>query len=533
MSRYRLLAGGALLLFIGYAGIFIWQTSFVLDGQRTFLLFDDAMISMAYARNLAEGFGLNWARWGAPVEGFTHPLWTFALVLPQLTGLDLALRPLLVQLASLVILVLNVLAVYRLALRHFCTSSPALALLPAIATAAYYPLNYWSLVGMESGLQSLLIITGIHWALDAASDKDGRVVRLFILAAVSILLRMDMALFAVAMLAWVFVTTRPGRHRGQWVRGVLLFLLLLGAYQAFRVYYFGDWLPNTYYLKLAGGDTVVRIKRGVLVFMEFLMPIVLTVGAATIGALVTLRERPKHALPLAIVCGYFAYSIYVGGDAWEDSRMTGNRFQCYVMPLVAVLFAGALDALLSLRSVRVPAAVALGLALLVSADLNGLLVGPYRDVRLGYFLLQGRPYNMEAHERVARDIHELAGQLPAETRVAVVWAGIPAYFSNFRMIDVMGYNDREIAHGPWSYPVPLEMARLYVPGHMKHNLALTLREKAPDVLFQWWVTWGEAETRMLESMGYQRLQTGPPITATAGVMWLRESAQLPLNWPDP
>lgn len=533
MTRARLLASGALLLFVAYALAFIWQTSFVIDGQRTFCLFDDAMISMAYARNLVEGYGLNWARWGAPVEGFTHPLWTFALVVPQLSGLSLALRPLLVQLASLAILTLNILAVYRLAKRHYCLSSPALALLPAIATAAYYPLNYWSLVGMESGLQSLLIVTGLTWALDAAGDKDGRIVRLFVLAAVSILLRMDMALFAVAMLAWAFFTTEPARHSGQWLRGLVLLLLLLGAYQVFRVWYFGDWLPNTYYLKLAGGEPLVRLKRGVIVFIEFLLPIVLTVGAATLGALATLRERPKQALPLAIVCGYFAYSIYVGGDAWEDSRMTGNRFQCYVMPLVAVLFAGALDALLARRSARLPAAVVLGLALLVSADLNGLLVGPYREVRLGYVLLQGRPYNMEAHERVARDIHELAGQLPAETRVAVVWAGIPAYFSNFRMIDVMGYNDREIAHGLWSYPVPLDMARLYVPGHMKHNLALTLREKTPDVLFQWWVTWGEAEARMLENLGYFRLQTGPPITATAGVMWLRESAGLPLNWPVP
>src|SRR5437667_5135679 len=60
---------------------FIWRTSFVADGRRVFCLFDDAMISMAYARNLVEGHGLNWARWGAPVEGFTHPLW-LALMVP-------------------------------------------------------------------------------------------------------------------------------------------------------------------------------------------------------------------------------------------------------------------------------------------------------------------------------------------------------------------------------------------------------------------------------------------------------------------
>src|SRR5258708_1395164 len=59
-----------------WAGWFIFRTSFVAGGRRVFCLFDDAMISMTYARNLVEGYGLNWARHGAPVEGFPHPLGT-------------------------------------------------------------------------------------------------------------------------------------------------------------------------------------------------------------------------------------------------------------------------------------------------------------------------------------------------------------------------------------------------------------------------------------------------------------------------
>src|ERR1700688_2110614 len=64
-----------------WGGWLIFRTSFVLDGRRVFCLFDDAMISMTYARNLVEGWGLDWARQGAPVEGFSHPLWT-ALMVP-------------------------------------------------------------------------------------------------------------------------------------------------------------------------------------------------------------------------------------------------------------------------------------------------------------------------------------------------------------------------------------------------------------------------------------------------------------------
>ena len=45
-------------LFAAYAVCFIFRTSFVVAGERYFSLFDDAMVSMRYARNLARGDGL-------------------------------------------------------------------------------------------------------------------------------------------------------------------------------------------------------------------------------------------------------------------------------------------------------------------------------------------------------------------------------------------------------------------------------------------------------------------------------------------
>ena len=120
-------------------------------GRRVFCLFDDAMISMTYARNLVEGFGLNWARRGAPVEGFTHPLWTALMVPVNLLPLPLDRRCLVVQVVSAALLLLNVELVRRLVLRHF-TRPGARQWLPACAlTAFYYPLNFWALEGMETG----------------------------------------------------------------------------------------------------------------------------------------------------------------------------------------------------------------------------------------------------------------------------------------------------------------------------------------------------------------------------------------------
>src|SRR4051794_19975803 len=77
----RRLPAGVLLACLGLWGAwFIYRSPFEVEGWRYFSLFDDAMISMAYARNLVEGHGLNWARQGAPFEGFTSPLWLLLMV---------------------------------------------------------------------------------------------------------------------------------------------------------------------------------------------------------------------------------------------------------------------------------------------------------------------------------------------------------------------------------------------------------------------------------------------------------------------
>ena len=56
-----------------YLAYFIFQTSFVIGGTRYFALFDDAMISMQYARNFAEGNGLVYSVGAERVEGFSNP----------------------------------------------------------------------------------------------------------------------------------------------------------------------------------------------------------------------------------------------------------------------------------------------------------------------------------------------------------------------------------------------------------------------------------------------------------------------------
>ena len=154
---------------VAWSAWFVARSTFVVDGQRYFSLFDDAMISMVYARNFVEGYGLNWARWGDPVEGFTCPLWTFLMIPVNALPLPLRLRSVVVQGLSLSLLCANLFVVRRLVQDHF-TAEHARSWLPAVVlTATYFPLNHWSLMGMETALQANPDITGVLGINDAGN----------------------------------------------------------------------------------------------------------------------------------------------------------------------------------------------------------------------------------------------------------------------------------------------------------------------------------------------------------------------------
>src|SRR4051812_27890475 len=82
--RWGLLAPLAVLSFI--CVVFIVRSRFHTTAGSTFSLFDDAMISMRFARNLASGHGLRWNAGATPVEGYSNFLWTLWMAVPHALG---------------------------------------------------------------------------------------------------------------------------------------------------------------------------------------------------------------------------------------------------------------------------------------------------------------------------------------------------------------------------------------------------------------------------------------------------------------
>src|SRR5688572_9274188 len=155
-SRYKapLILIGILAAFAWYAAGYIKSTSFVVDGERYYVLFDDAMVSMRYAWNLAHGNGAVWNP-GEYVEGYTNPLWMLYMAFWHLLPIATSKISLAMQISGAVFLGLNLVVIYKIA-RHL--TSDILALFAALILTAFYgPLNIWGLLGMEVSILMLFL----------------------------------------------------------------------------------------------------------------------------------------------------------------------------------------------------------------------------------------------------------------------------------------------------------------------------------------------------------------------------------------
>lgn len=465
---------------------FIWRSSFEVGGARYFCLFDDAMITMVYARNFVDGLGLEWARWGEPVEGFTHPLWLAWMIALNALGLPLALRSLLVQLSSLALLLLLLLVVRRAMRTHF-GGSGAIAWLPAVVlTASYFPLDHWSLMGLETGLQALLIALAVHLTLGIVYDGRPAWARLGAVLAAAVLVRLDMALLALACCASL---ARGGAlrwaDRQRWLRTGLAAAALVAAVSGLRWWYFGDLLPNTYYLKMTGVPTLDRLARGVLELGDFASMSALPLALAVVGFLWLRPGQPRVGLPALVVALYLAYFAWIGGGSYPADGLAGSRFIAPVMPLVFLVLNASLNELrgrwrAAPRSGTGEAALVAGATLLCALTANGLVYGEKVSTRWDFVLTRAGPLFRGQHRELVRDLEAARRLLAPDAIVAVMDAGIPAYFSDFRMVDLLGYNDRHIARLDSRVPT---QTRNWSPGHTKWDLDYVLETRPPDLFF--------------------------------------------------
>ncbi|HOD66226.1 MAG TPA: hypothetical protein PKM94_05980 [candidate division Zixibacteria bacterium] len=486
-TTYRAWYAAVLGAYCLYAAIYIARTSFVIDGTRYFTLLDDAMISMRYAENLIRGYGPVFNAGVAPVEGYTNPLWMLYMALVHLLPVGAAKISLVIQISGLFLGLATLVAVKRLA-EALRPHHPLVPLAAVALTAFYLPLNTYNLQGMEVGLLAFGVTLAM-WLAARALQGGGALWPLFALLGGLTLVRIDAAIPAAVLTAGVFWAL-PAR-RGEVVRWSALCVGgLLAAQTALRYWYYGDLLPNTYYLKMTGYPARLRIAHGWEVLVGFLNRQYWLPFAAPLLAVRWLRHR-AYLLLLAVILAQAAYSVYVGGDVW-DWWGGANRFISIAMPLLFVALSLALATVAArLRperkgnggSLSRPARRLFVAAAAVCLVLLNMLRGP---ASLSEWALTSRPLHWTDNANMVRRANLVRELTSENATIAVTWAGAIPYFSGRPTVDLLGKTDRRLAHGSAAERPPFRRWGEFLPGHMKWDYAYSIGVLQPDVIVQLW-----------------------------------------------
>ena len=311
---------------------------------------DDAFVYYRYVDNLLFlGRGLVFNE-GEYVEGCSSPAWTLLLIPPRALGLNYWL---IVRAVGL----LSSGAFWWLLVRLRAATVPAgepVLSFPLLYLSVNYAVASYFTSGMETPLvQVLAAAYALHVFRPGLLTPR-------ILVALSPLVRHELALPLLLALAWAW-----WRERRFPRLTAALAAVTTGGWLLFRIWYYADLFPNTFYLKDA-----VRLDWGLAYLHDTLLPYggYLVAAAALVGALLLARKRvafdlaPRLVL-LAMALGVAAYVVKIGGD--------GRHYRYLAFPFCAAIGAtsGLPERLLALRGTRLrPAGVATIGALLLLAS---------------------------------------------------------------------------------------------------------------------------------------------------------------------
>jgi hypothetical protein len=345
---------------------------------RQYWMCDDAFIAFRYADNLVRGHGLVFNA-GERVEGFTNLLWTLWTALGIAVGAApeawAGVSGIACFAATLALLARRGWSIARSA--GIAWPVPVAVVLVAIHRDA----TIFATSGLETSAFTLLAFAGYLLVCpvepptnerptndlptgDRPNDGPAvaagrrRVVTMRRLAvagavlALASLTRPDGVLFAAVCGVWLLAARD--------LRGALAFAAGFAALwlpaTVWRIAYYGELFPNTYYAKSAALPWWSQGAFYAEIYFERYWPLLLAVPAAFVA-----RPRRQGALELALAGVYTLYVMRVGGD------FMFGRLLLPITPLLAILVERGLNASLAGRPiVRAAITAALAGALVVA-----------------------------------------------------------------------------------------------------------------------------------------------------------------------
>lgn len=396
---------------------------------------DDALISLRYAKRLIEGGGLTWNT-GERVEGYSNLLWVLSSAALGWLGMDLVQAVRALGFAGMGATLAAI--VYAHPPSSVKTALPTLLALLFLALSGSY--GAWTIGGMEqpmvAGLLAWAVVLTYPRLEQRAATTFGEMQLPGLLFALLCLTRLDGPLFTAAAACAILLV--DGIRREAFIKAaglaflpVLFFLLQLG----FRLWYYGEWIPNTALVKFVPSGQHTLDGWGYMRAGAYtILPLILAAAAA---ALVSWRQnfrRPRIILLLTLAAFWAAYVITIGGDIFPAWR----HFVPLILLLVLLTALGG-EWAGSCAPRRAYAASMLAGALLVCL----FTFQQFRDEENYRAVTERWEWDGQVIGRLLQ--HAFGAQQPL---MAVDPAGCLPYWSELPALDMLGLNDYYLPRHP-------------------------------------------------------------------------------------
>ena len=367
----------------------------------------------------------------------------------------------------------------------------------------------WTLGGLETTLYTALLMLLTYQfsnTPDSSNLTTKKIIRLGMLLAIITLTRPEAMLFVG--ITGLFLLLPHGLKSPRWKQLAILilsFLIVWLPYFLWRWNYYGDAFPNTYYVKM-DANLITRLRNGFHYVHTYsrIAPFILPLGIG-FGLLALVRIRVKdHAQHIQTQSLFYMLSVatvgtlyvcYTGGD-----HMPAYRFLVPLVPIYGWLLVQSLP-------IVIPS--------LINRHAGFLYV-----CCMIFICMQSLCSNQKMQDAqhidpaasVGREVGIWIQQnLPAHSTIALNTAGSTPFFApQHRFIDMLGLNDRHIAHRQIKEP---RTWMQQFPGHGKGDGQYVLKRQ-PD-----YIILGPA----------QGLPANPKFADTQHVVWFLSDQELAEN----
>ena len=393
---------------------------------------DDPWIHLQFAKNLHDYGSFSYYKGEMATSGSTAPLYTVILAAGFfVTNNEMVLSYVLGVTCFLV----GALFMFRLSERLF--SGGMVAAVTATLLFVWEPRLQWvALSGMETTLFILLILASLHYYLSE------RPIALGISAGLLIWTRPEaVILFGAIAADWVYRTIilrgkKKEYESSPWIRRAVIIALVIGAgYVLFNFLLSGSLLPNTYAAKLKYYSTsTINFPLEVMKYIFQGTQVVLAPFAA-VGVIALLVDLARRRTNLLLIPVLFAVGMFLAYWMKLPYLYQNGRYMMPLLPVIVLLGmsgVGAVVTLLQKTLLRKEETVRR-----LEIVLSVIFVGAF-----AYGSWQNRhvyqDYCKYISDRQVRTAHWLREKLPQDAVVATHDVGAIAFYSERRIVDMVG-----------------------------------------------------------------------------------------------